>query len=348
MKLLLLNPFDAYAGSQRIGRDMARLLAAAGHDVQVRLGFGGGGFLSDLPETRTDLGISNVPIRKLLYPLWALLVSLPVAIAALRGRMIWANTVYAALPALLAVLLCPQRVAVHLHEATFARPFAIILRLIARRGVPIVCVSADHAARIGLPAKVLYNPVSLPDCDTPSRGDRLLFVGTTQPIKGFALFVAVGEKLDDLPLRKTAYLSDEARHDQALVARARQAGIEIVFGEANPQVLYRDGFLLLQASDPELCSETFSLVAAEAMARLVPVAGAGTTVLPEVLGNALAFDTPSRDPGEIAGAIRSLHADPARYAALRVACSSRRMTFSEGAFLERLEDILRTMNGRPS
>ena len=142
--------------------------------------------------------------------------------------------------------------------------------------------------------------------------------------------------------------SDEARHDQALVARARQAGIEIVFGEANPQVLYRDGFLLLQASDPELCSETFSLVAAEAMARLVPVAGAGTTVLPEVLGNALAFDTPSRDPGEIAGAIRSLHADPARYAALRVACSSRRMTFSEGAFLERLEDILRTMNGRPS
>lgn len=347
MTLLLLNPFDAYAGSQRIGRDMVRLLAAAGHDVQVRLGFGGGGFLSDLPETTTDLAIATVRIRKLLYPLWALLVSLPVAIAALRGRIIWANTVYAALPALLAAMLRPHRVAIHLHEATFPKLFMPMLRLMARRGVPIVCVSADHAARIGLPATVLYNPVALPDHDAQSACDRLLFVGTTQPIKGFALFVAVCETLPDLPLRKTAYLSDEARHDEALVARARRAGIEIVFGESRPEILYRDGFLLLQATDPALCSETFSLVAAEAMARLVPVAGAGTTVLAEVLGAALAFDVPSREPGEIARAIRALHGDSSRYAALRAACASRRTTFSDRAFLKRLGGIL-LMDGRPS
>ncbi|WBH15104.1 glycosyltransferase [Sphingomonas radiodurans] len=347
MKMLLLNTFDAYAGSQRIGRDMVRLLAAAGHDVQVRLGFGGGGFLRDLSETRTDVGISNVAIRKLLYPLWALLVSLPVAIAALRGRIIWANAVYATLPALLAALLCPHRVAVHLHEATFPKLFMMILRLMVWRGVLIICVSSDHAARIGLPATVLYNPVSLSHRDAPSACDRLLFVGTTQPIKGFALFVAVCDKLEALPLRKTAYLSDEARHDRTLVARARQAGIDVVFGESRPEVLYRDGFLLLQTTDSALWTETFSLVAVEAMARLVPVAGTGTTVLPEVLGEALAFNAPSRDPREIADAIRSLHANPAQHAALRSACASHRGVFSECAFLNRLENIV-LMGGRQS
>lgn len=345
MRLLLLNPFDAHAGSQRIGRDLAVLLRGAGHDVRVRLGFGGGGFLSELPGVATDLDLASVRVRKLLYPLWALLVALPVAFSALRGRIVWANTIYAAPPALLAALLCPRRVALHLHEAGFPQTFKPILRLMARRGVWLICVSADHAARIGLPAKVLYNPVSISATDAASARDRFLFVGTTQSSKGFALFVAVCAHVRDLPLRAAAYLSDEARHDQALVAAARDAGIDIVFGESNPDMLYRDGFLLLQASDPAFCNETFSLVAVEAMTRGVPVAGAGTTVLGEVLDGALAFDVPSRDPAEIADAIRALHADPARHDALRTAGRQRRAIFSEQAFIDRIEDLLGQMDG---
>ena len=344
MHILVLNPFDAHAGSQRVGRDIVELLTAAGYDVRVRLGFGGSGFLSDIAGLTPDLRCANVRLRKLLYPLWSLLVTLPVALAALQGRVVWANTVYAVLPAALAALIRPRRVVIHLHEATFPGVFMPLLRLMVRRGVRVVCVSADQAARIGLPATILSNAVTLPVQDAPSTRDRLLFVGTTQSIKGFALFVEVSERLGGLPLRKVAYLSDDTRHDRSLVAAARQAGIDIVFGESSPDALYRDGFLLLQATDPARWTETFSLVAVEAMARLVPVAGAGATVLVEVLGDALAFDMPSRNPQAIADAISALHADPIRYDALRAACARRRANFTEDVFFGRLTRLLHQMD----
>lgn len=343
MRFLLLNPFDAFAGSQRVACDTIDRLTEVGHHMSVRLGFGGGGFLSNLPITATDFDISNVSMRKLLYPLWALLVSLPVAMSVLRGRIVWANTIYAVPPAFLAAMLCPGRVVIHLHEANFSKLFFPVLHLMVRRGAHLLCVSADHAARIGLPATVIYNSVPIPTQDPESACDRLLFVGTTQAIKGLALFVAVCEMLRNLQLRTVAYLSDEARHDVGLVERARRAGVDVVFNQFDPEILYRDGFLLLQATDPTLCAETFSLVAVEAMARQVPVASAGTTVLKEVLGDALAFDVPSRDPVVIAGLIRSLHADQGRHKMMRAACARRRTAFSQDAFQDRLEELLLQM-----
>ena len=340
MRVLLLNPFDAFAGSQRVACDIIGRLIEAGHCVTVRLGFGGGGFLSDLQVTTTDFNISKVSVRKLVYPLWVLFVSVPTAWAVLSGRLVWANTIYAALPAFVGAMLCPSRVVIHIHEANFSRLFFPILRLLAWRGVMLLCVSKDHATRIGLPAAILYNSVPLPTEDVESARDRLLFVGTTQAMKGFALFVAVCELLEEFPLRKAAYLSDKARHDVGLVERARCVGVEVVFNQSDPALLYSDGFLLLQATDPALWTETFSLVAVEAIARQVPVGGAGTTVLAEVLGDALAFDVPSRDPMTIADLIRSLHVDHVRHKNIRAACRRRRTTFSQHAFRSRLEDIL--------
>lgn len=344
MRFLVLNPFDAFAGSQRVACDTIDHLTEVGHDVAVRLGFGGGGFLTNLPATAIDFDISSISIRKLLYPLWALLVSLPVALAVLRGRMVWANTIYAAPPAFLAAMICPCRVVIHLHETNFPKLLLAVLHLMVRRGVLLLCVSADHAARIGLPATILYNSVTLPAHDADSVRDRLLFVGTTQPMKGLALFVEVCEVLRDLPLRKVAYLSDEARHDVGLVERARRAGVDVVFNQSDPEVIYRDGFLLLQSTDPALWTETFSLVAVEAIARQVPVASAGVTVLEEVLGDALAFDVPSRDPTAIADLIQSLHGDPARHKTLRAACAIRRTAFSQDAFRDRLKALLLQMD----
>jgi glycosyltransferase involved in cell wall biosynthesis len=344
MRVLILNPFDAFAGSQRVACDLVARLTETGHCVTVRLGFGGGGFLTDLPSITTDLSISNVSIRKLLYPLWALFVSLPLAMAVLRGRVVWANTIYAAPPAFLAAMLCPSRVVIHIHEANFSRLFFLILRLLVLRGVLLLCVSTDHATRIGLPATILYNSVPLPVKDVESACDRLLFVGTTQAIKGFALFVTVCELLEEFPLRKAAYLSDEARHDIKLVTEARRVGVDVIFNQSDPEVLYRDGFLVLQVTDPTLWTETFSLVAVEAIARQVPVASAGAVVLKEVLGDALAFDVPSRDPIVIADIIRSLHADHDRHKNIRAACVRRRTTFSEDAFRIRLEEILLQMD----
>ncbi len=341
--VLLIHSFDAYAGSQRIARTLVTTLAAAGADARVRLGFGGRGFLSELPGVRPDIRCDHILTRKLLYPLWAMLALLPTAWSAARGRIIWANTIHVVPPALLAILLFPHRIVVHLHEATFPWPFRWLLRLARWRGATIVCVSADQARRIGIDATILPNPVSQPPVDLPSRMDRFLFIGTTQPIKGFMLFVAVVRLLNGTDLRPTAYLSDEDRQDRALVEAARAAGIEVIFGERSPEVMYRDGFLLLMSTDSRLVSETFSLVAAEAVAAMVPVGGAGATVLPEVLGESLAFNEASRDPLTIANAVRQLHADPERYARLRRACAERRLYFSEKMFSQRLRQLLQVM-----
>lgn len=341
--VLFVNPFDAHAGSQRIGRAVVAALEGDGAEVSVRLGFGGRGFLSELPQVDPDVRCDNVPVRKLLYPLWALVTQLGIAWASARGRIIWANTVYSLPPALLAILLFPRSIIVHVHEATFPRLFGILLRLAAWRGATIVCVSADQAQRLGVVSRILPNPVVQPLHDGPSRRDRLLFVGTTQPIKGFDLFVSVCNHLSDFPLRKAAYLSDESRCDRALVSLAGASGIEIIFGESAPEAMYADGFLVLICTDPRLFLETFSLVAAEAASRLVPVGGAGVTVLSEVLGDALAFDDPSRNPQRIARAIADLHRDPARVANLRQACEARRIHFSEAVFAARIAKLLELM-----
>lgn len=338
--VLLLHAFDAHAGAQRIGHTLITSLAASGADVRLRLGFGGRGFLSELPGARPDVRCNHILTRKFLYPFWALAALIPVAWAAARGRVIWANAIYAIGPALLAIILFPHRVVVHLHEATFPRLFHWLLRMARWRGVTIVCVSADQARRIDVEAFILPNPVPIPLDDLPSRQDRFLFIGTTQPMKGFALFVEAAHLLSDTALRATAYLSDEDRQDRALVSAAKAKGIEVVFGERDHDVMYRDGYLLLLSTDPRLWVETFSLVAAEAVAALVPVGGAGSTVLPEVLGEALAFNDADRDPSIIADAVRRLLADPKEYGRLRQACKERRTQFTDGKFEQRVIRIL--------
>lgn len=340
-KVLFIQPFDAHAGSQRVGHAVVTAFTRAGVEVSTRVGFGGRGFLSELPGVRPDIHCTHVPIRKLLYPLWVALALVPTAWAAARGRLVWANTVYAITPALLAILMVPKQTIIHLHETIFPRPFNFLLRLAAWRGSTIVCVSADQAQRLGLAAEILPNPVGPPAKDGTSREDRLIFVGTTRPIKGFSLFISVCERLTDVGLRKAAYLSDEDGHDRALVETARSLGIDIVLGERSLDAIYADGFLVLLCTDPRLWIETFSLVAAEAVTRLVPIAGTGITVLGEVVGEALAFDDPTRNPDLIARSISELYNDPARAAALRAACAERRPQFAEEVFADRILALAR-------
>lgn len=341
-RVLFVQPFDAYAGSQRVAEAIVVAFAAAGVDVAIKLGFGGRGFLSDSPGVRPDIHCDHIPTRKLLYPLWVMLAVAPTAWAAVRGRVVWANTVYAIAPALLAILIAPRRTVVHLHEATFPAPFHLLVRFAAWRGARLVCVSMDQAQRLGVEAAILPNPVRRPATDDVSaRKDRLLFVGTTQPIKGFDLYVQVCRRLTGVALRKMAYLSDEDRHDRALVDAARSVGIDVVFGERSPDAMYTDGFLVLLCTDARVCAETFSLVAAEAVTWLVPVAGTGITVLDEVVGEALAFNDPRRDPDLIAQAIADLHRSSDRTAALRAACAERRPHFSTEIFADRLLGLLK-------
>jgi glycosyltransferase involved in cell wall biosynthesis len=162
-------------------------------------------------------------------------------------------------------------------------------------------------------------------------------------MKGLHLFSDVCELLSSHPMRKVAYLSDEGRQDYAAVARARQAGVEIVFGERSPAAIYRDGFLLLVCTDPHLWVETFSMTAAEAMAHLVPSVGTGSAVLAEVVGPALAFDCSERQPGVIAASVADLYDTP-RHVQLRQACQRQRARFSPERFARQAEAIIQDLN----
>lgn len=336
----LLNPFDAYAGSQRVATQLFAAFEALGARVRVQLGFGGHGFVSDLPDVRADLVCGSVRVRKLLFPLWSLALAPLLLLRVLRGERIWGNTIYALPPAMLAALVRPRQVFLHLHELTFPGVFRPLLRLAMRRGVRVMCVSHVHASGLGIDATILANPVAVPDLPPASARDRFLYIGTTAPMKGFALYLDVAARLGGTGLRPVAYLADLERHDAGLLAKARALGVAVHFGETAPSTLFADGFLTLLATDPELWVETFSLVAVESCAFLVPVGGAGAEVLDEVLGPALAFNIASRDPAEIAARITALAGDPARQAELRAACEVRRGLYTMDRFREALRVIL--------
>jgi glycosyltransferase involved in cell wall biosynthesis len=348
-QVLLLNPFDAIAGSQRVAVDVARSLEGAGIGLDFRLGFGSTGFVSAYPGVRRFMLTDPPPQRKRRYPLW-LLAAVPRTLRAVfAGEVIWANTVYAVPAVLFPLLLAPRRVVVHVHEVEFAWVLMASLRWAARRGATLVCVSELHQHAIDLPATVLYNGVSPPaDPQAARMARQLLFVGNTSPEKGFDLFIAVARALAGSGLEPVAFLPSPERSDPALLAAAAQAGVRVRFGVTDPQEMYGQGFLTLQCTDPVQWTETFSLVAVESISALVPVASAGAVVVKEVLGDALAFDCPERDPARIAAAVRALLADTLRHAALVSACRLRRERYSLARFQQQVVGlVMRLARGAP-
>jgi glycosyltransferase involved in cell wall biosynthesis len=201
----------------------------------------------------------------------------------------------------------------------------------------VLCVSDYHRRALGLEARIVPNCVSVGGGDAGLHDrSRLVFVGNTSAAKGFALFIEVARCLAGSSLTPVAFLPNPERSDPELLARARAAGISIRFGVTDPMDMYEGAFLSLQCTDPALVTETFSLVSAESISCLVPVATAGTGVAREILADALAFDVPSRDPGVIATAVQTLLADPARHQALVQACLRRRGEFTPERFRQRV------------
>ena len=341
--VLLLNAFDAYAGSQRVAVALVDSWRARGVAVNVRLGFGCKGFFSDQSTSAAFLPIDRIAVRKLLYPVWLLAVMTRALVVALRGQVVWANTVYGAPATLLALFLAPRQVVIHIHEINFSKLFRWLLSFAAKRGATLVCVSKFQRAALGVDATILYNGVGGVPPAAPAHRSRFIFVGTTAPAKGFTLFVSVVKALEGSGLESVAYLPSQQSQDLSLLDAAQSAGIALHFGVTDPAVMFADGFLSLLATDPLLWTETFSLVCAESIWNLVPVVSAGTFVAAEVAGDALAFDAPDRNPVHIAGRVRALLDDPIRYSALVAACSSRRNEFSLELFGQRSTNIVQTI-----
>lgn len=339
--VLLIHPFDAIAGSQRVAVNIAEALREDGYRTEVRLGFGSDGFVSKWPGVKRFLDVNNIKIRKLLYPLWLISVVPRILRAIVTGEVVWANTIYAAPAAFLALIFSPHRVVIHVHEVEFPHVFMIYLKFAAGRGATLLCVSDFQRRALDLDAQILPNCVSIGIEERVSlQQKKLVFVGNTSAAKGFTLFIEVARRLSDSELKPVAFLPSAKRCDPALLAKAKSAGIYLKYGVTDPKEMYEDGFLSIMCTDPNLSTETFSLVTVESMACLVPVASAGIGVVKEILSNALAFDVPSRDPEQITAEILALLSQPDRYAALVMACRLRRSEYSFERFQQHVHVLV--------
>jgi glycosyltransferase involved in cell wall biosynthesis len=328
--ILVLHAFDAEAGAQRVAAQLVEGFRGTGLRTRLWLGFGSFGFVSRAAPDWRFLPIERPAVRKLLYPLWVLAAGFASIGPLIGGARFWANSYPAVAAAWPALLFAPRRLVIHLHENGLPPPFGSLVRRAGRRGAAVLAVSAHHASRLGMPVRVLPNAVGAGDPPQPPAERRcLVFVGTASAMKGFPLFLAIARALAGSALVPTAFLAaGPDRPDEVALAAARAAGVKVHVGETRPAVHYAEAFLALQLTDPALADETFSLVAAEAVWHLVPVAGAGSAVLAEVAGPGLAFNIAGQDAAAIAAAIRSLLDDPAAHAALVEGCRRHRRRFA--------------------
>lgn len=339
-RVVLVHPFDAFGGAQRVAATLARALADLSFDLHVYLGFGSVGFVSEIGGVRRFWGLDNVFLRKIFYPLWLIAFAPRMLMSAIRGELVWANTVNA-IPAVLPMLvLRPRSVIIHVHEIEFAKVTSLLLNWAVRRGAVVLCVSNLHRERLAIPCRVLLNCVDHASESIATRPPILVFVGALSKLKGFPLFLDVVRRIPLGRVRAVAYVPSLPASANALVSDARAAGIDIRTGISRCEEMFDGASLLLQCTDPTIWTETFSLVMVEALACGVPVATAGMAVAPEILGDAQAFDVPSRNPDRIAEKVLALLGDPIQLESLRIAAKRRRQVYSFDAFKSQVSDVV--------
>jgi|GEM_PF-6965382 len=333
-RIIIVQAFDAHAGAQRIAAVLTQILRSKRLGARLWLGFGKSGFVSAMRPDWRFMGTERPSRRKLLYPLWLIAANFNALGAVFAGAAMWTNSIAAVPAAVPFILLAPRRLVIHLHETGLPTVATRIIGWAASRGATVLAVSGYHRERLGLDCRVLYNAVGQGEPPRPpATRNRLIFVGSTRAMKGLPLFIDVVRRLVGSGLSAHAFLAARPTPPDAdAVADARAAGIQVTIGETDPRRLFADGFLFFQTTDPLLWDETFSLVTAEALWQLVPVCAAGSPVLAEVAGTALAFNDASRNADAIATEILALLADHSRYDALVAACSVERSRFTVERF----------------
>ena len=153
------------------------------------------------------------------------------------------------------------------------------------------------------------NPPADPDYDSTGREHppgaplRLGFLGRLDITKGLETLIAAMGQLQDLPV--TTMIAGIGRAEYESELRAAAAGLPIQFlGHVAPAELFRSIDLLVV---PSAWREPFGRVVQEAFAYGVPVLGADSGAIPEVIGSAgagLCF--PAQDPPALAALVRRL------------------------------------------
>ena len=189
----------------------------------------------------------------------------------------------------------------------------------------------------GLPSAVLH--VVQPGVDPAARaaasetGGRLLCVGAVSPVKGQDLLVAALTAVADLPweCRCVGSLSVDPGFADRVRRRTAEAGLSSRLDLTGPlagaalDAAYAAADLLILPSR----AETYGMVAAEALARGIPVLATAVGGVPDTVGRAgdgtvPGMLVPAQDPVALAGALRGWLGDPRLRDRLRRAALARR------------------------
>lgn len=186
---------------------------------------------------------------------------------------------------------------------------------------------------------VVHNPNPPADPDYTAMGHvhppgaplRLGFLGRLDITKGLETLIAAMGRLQDLPV--TTMIAGTGRGEYESELRAAAAGLPIQFlGHVAPAELFRRIDLLVV---PSAWREPFGRVVQEAFAYGVPVLGADSGAIPEVIGSAgadLCF--PAQDPAALAAQVRRLVEQGFDGAAWSRACRVRSAAFDTRALVD--------------
>lgn len=219
-----------------------------------------------------------------------------------------------------------------------ARRFRLFERHVAQFLVPspfsrdwLIRYAGISPDRIVLNAPAVDLPATPAD---PAAGDYIAFAGRFVPEKGVEPLIEAA-RIAKVPLRLAGYVPDHPairpEDDIACVVTQSPEGLASFYRGARMLVV------------PSLWYETFSLVAAEAMAHGIPVIASDLGALTHtVLRDETGIMVPPGDVGALAAAIRRLWDDPELARKLGTAGRARvARDFSAGAHMEQLNEAYR-------
>lgn len=294
-KILVLHPFDSFAGSQKVTVGAIKVFEGSFDRIISLVVLGGGGFLASSSNSKFLFNVSRGIVRKVLYVLTAPFISVLVLFYIFLGFRIYASTYYSTPYLLLASIVRPSWVILHVHEIEVPSVLRRFGEFLSSRGCKLLFVSDLHRRRIALAGAIVHNfsDSNFGDLylETRVSRTRLIFVGAPTKSKGFDFFASVTRELVGPNVEALAFIGDSIIPD----ASACNGHIKFFTSVYCEEKIFSGKTLLLVCSDANLVTETFSLSCMEALKHGALVCNFGSDVCSEIFGAYLVIDDSTRD-----------------------------------------------------